>query len=912
MKGWIIIILWISVASLLGQSKLPSLPEGFNIEWHSRDWVAPLDIDFDHEGKMYVTEKNGSVWIVKDGKKNAQPLIDISDEVANFGDNGLLSFALDRDFDLNGRFYLYYIVDRYHWRYSHQPDYDPSANEYWNATIARVTRYSADPSDDLESIIPGSRHVLIGKTQQDGIPSLYTSHMGGTLEIGDDGSLLISTGDGSTWKQLYGGNGPPYYEEYVEQALLDEIITPDQELGSFRAQYIDNYNGKILRVDPDTGLGLPGNPYFNEVYPDDVRSKVFALGLRNGYRMKVRRGSGSSSIDDGLPGTMYVMDVGNENWEELNVVTIPGQNFGWPLYEGIEPMPIFQAMSTRHPMHRSADEDCNAHKGYLFRDLIQQPRTIFPFNTFPDPCGEEIEIDPGITFIHSLPHLALGHWSVYGSFYTPTYDSLGLPFRLQIDAPESPIYGVSQGWQGICGIVGGFYGGTTFPEWYQDKLFIGDYDRGWIKVIETDLNDQILGVTDFFTDTIKITHIELNPHDGALYFIDFPRGIKKITYGQNVKPVAIIKSDRHYGQSPLTIQLDASDSYDPNDSEVSYEWDFGNGDISNLATPQVTFDDISTAPQSLWIRLTVYDQEGLSDTDSLLISLNNTPPNVSILNIEDGDTYAVDGLTFLKMEANISDEEHLLSELSYRWQLFLGHNTHEHPEPIVDDPSPEIRILPTSCGAEQFYYRIELNVMDPAGLSGIDSKRLVPDCDGVFVDLLVLSADQINDGIELKWTTGFEKGLSTIYIEGSEGDAADFDLIGEIKGTNQGNMRWQYSYKDLTVKDGTKKYRLRFVSDRGQEVYSQTIETLFIHPETIEIHPNPVFDYLNVQFGQIEGTGSIKILDVNGRLVLEEKFNALGGLQRRVDLRELTPAIYFYQLSNGTLIKTGRIRRYNR
>ena len=101
------------------------LPDGFLVEWHSRDWNTPVDIDFNQEGTMYVTEKEGSVWIYQDGVKSSTPLIDINDEVANFGDHGLLGFTLDRDFRNNGYFYLMYVVDRYHWQWAHRPEYDP-------------------------------------------------------------------------------------------------------------------------------------------------------------------------------------------------------------------------------------------------------------------------------------------------------------------------------------------------------------------------------------------------------------------------------------------------------------------------------------------------------------------------------------------------------------------------------------------------------------------------------------------------------------------------------------------------------------------------------------------------------------------------------------------------------------------
>lgn len=895
------------IATYLVLLAQPSLPEGFNIEWHSQNWTAPVDIDFDEKGIMYVSEKEGVVWIVKDGKKGLQPLIDISDEVANFGDNGLLSIALDKDFMNNGYFYMYYVVDRYHWMYSHQSDYDPELSQYWNATFARVTRYQADPEKDFEEVLPGSRFILIGKTNLDGIPSLYTSHVGGTIDVGDDGSLIVSTGDGSTWKKPYGGNGPPYNEEYVEQALNDGIIRPEEELGAFRAQYIDNFNGKILRINPMTGEGMIGNPFFSSEEPDAHRSKIYALGLRNGFRLKVREGSGSTDPQDGLPGVMYVMDVGNENWEELNVVKVPGQNFGWPLYEGIEPMTTFQEMNTQHPTVKASDQDCLWSEGYLFKDLIQQPKAVFPFNTFTDPCDENEHLGEKETFIHSLPAMAFGHWTVQGNFYVPLFDNDGAPYKIKIDEPGSPVMGNSKGQYGICGIVGDFYEGEIFPEWYHDKLFIGDYDRGWIKVIDSDDNDDIREIRDFFSDTIKISHIALNPIDGALYFVDFPNGIKKITYGQNVRPVADIDFDRNYGPSPLEVNFDATGSYDPNDDELSYEWDFGNGLVSDELTPTITFEELSGLPKTFTATLNVRDSGGLVGTDSTFISLNNSPPSVSITNVEDGDLYPTDGLTFLEMTASVNDAEHNVDELTYEWQLYLGHNTHEHPEPVSNDVSPTIRILPTSCGVEQFYYRIQLKVTDAEGLEGIDSKRLEPDCDGVFVNLLVLKLDQFNDAIELQWTTGFEKGLNKIFVERSVNRGLSYETIQELSGTNQGEANWNYTFRDDSSLDGNRTYRLRFESTRGQIVYSQSLDVNFVHSETINIFPNPANEQLFVQFGQLQNDGELFLFDSNGRLVLRKSFTQDGPLESVVDVRHILPGSYFFQLTNGIVEKSGKL-----
>ncbi len=89
-----------------------------------------------------------------------------------------------------------------------------------------------------------------------------------------------------------------------------------------RVQSLDSLSGKILRINPLNGSGLPDNPFYDG-QPDSNRSKVYQYGLRNPFRFSV------------IPGTGQIMvgDVGWTQWEEINVGTA-GMNFGWPYFEG--------------------------------------------------------------------------------------------------------------------------------------------------------------------------------------------------------------------------------------------------------------------------------------------------------------------------------------------------------------------------------------------------------------------------------------------------------------------------------------------------------------------------------------------------------------------------------------------------
>lgn len=136
---------------------------------------------------------------------------------------------------------------------------------------------------------PGSERLLFAHPQPPG--SVDIRHYGGNLEFGPDGYLYASLGDGAD-----AGN---------------------------QGQNPDSIFGTILRLDVD------GDPYTvpsDNPFPDGDAPEVWAYGLRNPWRF---------TIDD-TDRLIYIADVGQERWEEVNVLSLDegGANLGWPVMEG--------------------------------------------------------------------------------------------------------------------------------------------------------------------------------------------------------------------------------------------------------------------------------------------------------------------------------------------------------------------------------------------------------------------------------------------------------------------------------------------------------------------------------------------------------------------------------------------------
>ena len=128
----------------------------------------------------------------------------------------------------------------------------------------------------------------------------FVNHNGGRLEFGRDGMLYIGLGDG-------GSSGDP----------------------GGRGQSLADLLGGILRVDVTAGTGYaipPDNPFAGR---SDARPEVWSFGLRNPWRFTF----------DPATGDLYIADVGESAWEEIDVATATlgagrGANFGWNIMEG--------------------------------------------------------------------------------------------------------------------------------------------------------------------------------------------------------------------------------------------------------------------------------------------------------------------------------------------------------------------------------------------------------------------------------------------------------------------------------------------------------------------------------------------------------------------------------------------------
>ncbi|UBM58562.1 PQQ-dependent sugar dehydrogenase [Marinilongibacter aquaticus] len=648
---------------ILAVQQVFAQPKGFVDELLTDEVNVPTGLTFDASGQMYVWEKAGRVYKMDKSNGNKTLLLDINEEVYDYLDHGLNGFALDPSFEENGYFYLLYTVDRNYLYFKDSTNYDPANNDQFSATIARITRYTLnDNVVDLES-----RKIILGEKHTNAIPILMDNHGVGSLVFGTDGSLMVSVGDVAIVKNPPFQNGDPYYWELVSLPIMEGIITEDQNIGAYRSQYLGSLNGKILRIDPETGDGLSSNPFFDEAAPDGQASRIWAYGLRNPFRFSVKPGTGSTDASEGNPGVLYVGDVGWENREEVDIIDKGGMNFGWPYYEGIS-----------------------------FRNSLFDDPKYWPENPVP----------PVLEWRGAFPQAFIG-----GEAYN-------------IGSPEF----TGETFTGNSSIGGLWLTTDHFPG-YKDTYLHGDY-LGWLKIFKFDFRDEPYEAVSIVDEVHPVCMAE-DPTDGSIYYANYfypnTNEIRHLYHEENPNAPPVIQAtvSPNYGSSPLSVKLDASGSYDPEGGNVQISWKYNNGqDVAGA----VQFFDYSSDKQEVFTpSVTVTDAAGKSSTQRFRVFVNNFPPEILSTSVDGIDEF--ENEKGLKLDLSAVVQNHDPEEqLYYEWSVVLHHEEHSHLITSFKKETGQAELAPIPCDEQTYSYEIRLQVNDQFGMLTIYSKFIDPVC----------------------------------------------------------------------------------------------------------------------------------------------------------------------------------------
>lgn len=313
-------------------SEAGALPNGFNETVVFSGLSEPTSIAFAPDGSVFVAQKSGIISVFDSlSDDTPETFADLSAEVDNFSGRGLLGMTLDPDFVLRPYVYVLYTLDAL----------PGEAGPKWGGSSPRDPCPTPPGPNADGCVVTGrlSRLTASGNTAISQTPLItdwcqqFPSHSIGDLTFGPEGALYVSGGDGASFtKTDWGQFGDPINPCADPPGGIGVAMSsPSAEGGSLRSQDVrtpadpTSLDGAVLRIDPETGEGLPGNPFAASNNANARR--VLAYGFRNPFRLTIRPGTGE----------VWLGDVGQDTWEEIDRLdpqAATARNYGWPCYEG--------------------------------------------------------------------------------------------------------------------------------------------------------------------------------------------------------------------------------------------------------------------------------------------------------------------------------------------------------------------------------------------------------------------------------------------------------------------------------------------------------------------------------------------------------------------------------------------------
>ncbi len=483
------------------------------------------------------------------------------------GEVGLLGFAVSPDFLKNGHLFTLHC---------------PKSKQ----DTMRVSRF----------VVKGAKLDVAGEEVLLDWPydDEHIFHMGGAVFMDGRGYLYIGNGDNCHWNP----------------GLPLDLRPGRKSWDALRsAGNSQDLRGKILRIKPkaEGGYTIPKGNLFKNAKVG--RLEIYAMGVRNPFRMTVDDTTGTLYFGDVGPNVKPELKVSPLGYDEINAAPRPG-NFGWPLFVGAnEPLPIY-------------DFDKN--------------KTIRTY----DPKAPE-NPSPNNTGLKKLPP-ALPPLIWYDNPKSARFPTLGIGGR---SIMAGPVYHFDQ------------YRGSPvrLPKALDGRLFIYEWMRNWIQT--ADLATPGPTVEPFVPDwnLRRPIDMKLGP-DGALYLIEYgdkwwentDSRISRIVYRRgNRAPKAVIAASVTGGKHPLRVTLDACNSSDADGDALKFTWSNGKAGVKT----EMSFDK----PGTYEVALKTTDPSGAQDTATQTIHVGNARPVVRFASPANGSFF--DWKEKIKYTIEVKDAE---------------------------------------------------------------------------------------------------------------------------------------------------------------------------------------------------------------------------------------------------------------
>ncbi|WP_163377549.1 ThuA domain-containing protein [Cyclobacterium sp. SYSU L10401] len=502
------------------------------------------------------------------------------------------------------------------------PDFE---NNHWvyvfySPTGKSVNRLSRFKFQEDEWKMDTEQVILEFYSQRD-----ICCHTGGSIAFDSEGLLYVSAGDNST--PFNQPNQPHTLRGY---APLDDRPGFEQYDAARSSGNTNDLRGKILRikVNEDGSYSIPeGN-----LYPEGMegtKPEIYVQGNRNPYRISVDQKTGflywGEVGPDARADSLGVR--GPKGYDEVNQAKKAGF-FGWPFFVG----------------------DNYPYSAYNFD--TGKPRIQF------DPLSP-VNISQNNTGLRELPP-AQPAFIYYPYDQSEEFPQVGTGGR---NAMAGPVYYSDL-----------YPNGGGLPDYYDGKLFIYEWIRGWIKVVTMDENGDYLKMEPFMEGVRHnaLIDLEVGP-DGKLYLLEYGNGwfsanpdaaLSVIHYnpGNRAPVIAGISSDKTSGSLPLEVKLEA-DVRDPENDPLTYSWDLGNGETLSTDVPELTYTYETIGDYDISLQVSDTGNE-TARSNTINVYAGNVAPEIKIEFIGNGSFYFPGKKVSYQVTVNDPDDSSAGDDLS--------------------------------------------------------------------------------------------------------------------------------------------------------------------------------------------------------------------------------------------------------